>query len=208
MIVGIGVAIGRIWESHSGTAAQRALDKSVSRMEAAINELNLAEAQELCRREGVRYDGKELSDITILARYSDVPIGLAWQFRKAENGSRLYSWGQVVRDQSVRSLWSPSKQQAAQAIRTLRIAAFWFAVEHGQECRAFLARWRLAKYKKAFMWEPDMPGIDALLQDRTIRPLLVNYIVEKVWRSRAGRADMKTSIQEGWSKWESERGSQ
>ena len=162
-----------------------------------LDELLLADAQAHAARMGIRWDEeRELAKAAAIADYNGIPIGLFWQFRRWENGSKLYAWGQVVRAGSVRALFMPSDQQVAQAARTIAQAWHWFALINAEKIRASLE-------KRGIKGRATMAQI---LGDRELRKDFVTFVVEKIWRARARRKDQIRFILGAWEKWDTERG--
>jgi hypothetical protein len=176
-----------------------AAESTIIQLEESIEERLVAETHELARRRGIRWDETELTYAAPIAAYADIPIGLAWQFRVWENGGPYVAWGQIVRDESVRSLFRPSRQQAAQAIRTLRRGAFWFAVVDTRGNQLAKEIW--AKHNK----NHGVPDPEILLENSRIREPLVKFIVNEAWRARGDRYGQSTAIIEWWNKWDRER---
>lgn len=181
---GISLALDRMQTLHESVRGE-------------LDELLLADAQALAAKQGIRWDEeRELADVAALAAYNGIPVGLGWQFRLWENGSKLYAWGQIVRDGSVRALFKPTRQQAAQAMRTLRRAYQWFLLAHSKEVKESL--------KKRGLKLQTSP--QRVLDDPAIRRQFVRFIVEDVWRARSGRKKQNAFILGAWEKWDTERG--
>lgn len=164
---------------------------------AELDELLLADAQSLARKQGIRWDEeRELAYAAAIAAYNNLPVGMFWQFRRWENGSKMYAWGQIVRDGSVRSLFLPSQQQVAQAGRTIRQSWDWFMYANRKKIQASL--------KSRGIKGPA--NMERVLGDRDLRAQFVTYVVEKIWRARANRKNQIRFILDAWEKWDKERG--
>jgi hypothetical protein len=162
----------------------------------------LGEAQKAANRRGIKWDSeKELAETALLAEYSGIPAGLAWQFRKWENGAKIYAWGQIGYKDALMGLFEPTRRQPAQAVRTLRIGTFWWAVAWASR-NPVRAREALARID----WSVGLPDALVLTSRPENRGPYAKFLIEKAWKARAGRSGQYDFVLAEWNAWDEERG--